>query len=83
MFIHHHQVHLNLHILITFELASIYVYVPINKSIVKRIVIHTYITTNSYEIKMLPLHPLISIILIYSIYSLLIILFYYCVLLEI
>jgi uncharacterized membrane protein (DUF485 family) len=36
-FIHYHQVHLNLHLLMTFELTNIYVHVSINRSIVKRI----------------------------------------------
>jgi hypothetical protein len=56
MFIHHHQVYLNLHILIIFELINIYVHVPINRSIVERI-IYTHTTTNSYEIKVFSLHP--------------------------
>ena len=55
---------------------------PINKSIVERI-IYINVTVNSYEIKKFFLHPLIFIGLIYSIYFLLIILFYYCMFLDI
>ena len=48
------QVHFNLYILMTFKLTSIYVYVPIHKSIVERML---NITTNPYEIKVFSLHP--------------------------
>jgi len=51
------QVHLNLHLLMTFEFKNIYVHVPINRSIVERIW-YTHITINSYEIKVFSLHPL-------------------------
>jgi hypothetical protein len=50
------QVHLNLHLFMTFDLTNIYVHMPINRSIVERIV-YTYITINSYEIKVFSLHP--------------------------
>jgi hypothetical protein len=40
----------------TFELTNIYVHVPINRSIVERIV-YAHITINSYEIKVFSLHP--------------------------
>ena len=50
------QVHLNLHFLMTFEHTSIYVHISINRSIVERM-LDMYLTTNSYEIKVFPLHP--------------------------
>jgi len=42
------QVYLNLHLFIIFEFTSIYVHVPLNKSIVERMR-YIDITTNSYE----------------------------------